>query len=1629
MAAISVGSVSVDVVPSVRGFARQLRRELVPDAARVGEEIGREIAAGIRSGIGDPISGPLDESARRQQRQAPRQGDAVAGAFAKGFQKRLKAAFESLPKANIDADASAADREIADLRARMEALTEKTIGVDLDADEALTEIEQVRARLEALNRDTARIDVRADTAAALTQLAAVQAEANALDGRQIDVAVSRRSVSSLDSAALSIRDLTSAVVAFAPVAVPAAAAASVGIGALASTLTGAGIAAGGFGLIAIPMFKKVSEAQKKAATAMTAFNKATTDKQREAALAKMKASLDSLTPAEKRLNTAVTGLEKSWKQLNLRVQPDVIRGLLPWIGALKTGMGTLEPVIAPASDAIELLGNRAKTALGSPYWRNWFRVMGVEGATALVTFGTAAGNVTRGISQLLLHFIPAGRQVSSIVLELSERFNAWASSAQASQSIKNLISYVQVNGPPMVATLVRLAGTITNILVALAPLAPVVLGVTSTIAGFVGWVAKTHPEVLRAAYALFIITKAYKLIGAPILAAVRAGALLIAGFRGQAVAANTANLAAVRYGTGLRSMAAAQIGANAATISSRAALLGLASILAKVAVVFAASPLVGKLERSLLGSAQSTRELNKAMQELGRSGKFTGALVDEFKGKLITARSSVQVFKNEAKELVDPNPIQLFNHAMSQALSILPGVDSTVGRLRDKFKSMDTTLAQMVQSGQTQQAAAAFGQLRTQLQQAGLKTDQINKLFPQYTAAARTAAASSNQLSTAVNNTSNALEGFYNPSIAVFNAVTRLKQGYNELVTALRSAKGGFSGNSAASQQLRQAFAGQLDAVAQLHQATVRKTGSEAAARAETQKQLPILYALAGRNQDARAQVDALARATGTAASAANTSKSAFVAQARQMGINKDRAAALWSQFLKTSGALDVLARERRLKMDITEWNRRIAEGKANLKSVPPEKRAKILAEIKDLLAKVATAKRELAGLKDKTVTINEVTRKKIIGPGPGHGQAAGGIYGPGMVRRYAKGDLEKARPAAHGIPANITDSPVALYGEAGPEAYIPLDPSRRARSVEILSRVADMFGLAVVRKAAGGITAMAAGAAPTAGQPPGGPGDAAAGYKDLTGALRGTKTQQDANTSAAQRLQAQLAVQVATVKNLNTATTRQTRETGLATAATTRQLPQLATLAARNRAARADTDALSRATATSTGRQNTARTAFASVATQMGTTRARTEALWREYGKLPAHTSSAAGGVESFRSRTNSAIAALKGKNLKVIVTADGKFTKASALAAGGPVLALAPGANQRRDSQPAMLRVNEHVWTPEEVSAAGGHGAVAALRAAALAGRLPGYAVGGAVSFASKTPSAAQAAAAVRTSEQHMQLARAGQAAYEEAKSLAAVWKKYAADGGPVVAAARSQIGLPYSWGGGGKGGPSYGIGRGARTFGFDCSGLTEFAWWRGRHVSIGGTTGPQHAGSHAISGPRPGALGFPHSGHVMLGSNKPGYVIQAPRTGGHVEEVRRSAGDWRWPAGAGLARGGPVTPVEASLGRKFTQGAVPKALIVEAKVLQLAGDPGGIVPAGMWRRFDSGGLLPPGPSLVYNGTGSAETVLTGRQAAALGAAAEGGGKTVNVMPNSTVYVQDPVDVDALAQRQDFAARAATF
>lgn len=115
-------------------------------------------------------------------------------------------------------------------------------------------------------------------------------------------------------------------------------------------------------------------------------------------------------------------------------------------------------------------------------------------------------------------------------------------------------------------------------------------------------------------------------------------------------------------------------------------------------------------------------------------------------------------------------------------------------------------------------------------------------------------------------------------------------------------------------------------------------------------------------------------------------------------------------------------------------------------------------------------------------------------------------------------------------------------------------------------------------------------------------------------------------------------------------------------------------------------------------------------------------------------------------------------------------------------------------------------------------------------------------------------------------------------------------------VIAAAKQQLGVRYSYGGGSLNGPSAGING---TIGFDCSSLVRYAWYQGSHgaITLPRTSEAQSANLPETKSPQPGDLvlfvttgsSWSHVG-LYLGN---GQMIHAPNPRKSVEITNISSG----------------------------------------------------------------------------------------------------------------------------------------
>ncbi|MFF5537878.1 peptidoglycan DD-metalloendopeptidase family protein [Streptomyces cinerochromogenes] len=307
-----VGSAGVDVVPVVPNFHTRLKSQVLPAADRVGEEAGRRMGEAMARHLTTAIPNGINDGGRAARVAATRQGDDNAGAFARAFKSRLEAAFKSLPKPNVRISDRGFEADMARLRARLETLSNKRVGVDVDAATALAEIQAVDAELARLGARSPNIQVRSDIATARAQLAEMQHAVNDLDRDDVRIRVHANTAQA--QAAL----LQLAVSLGAVAALPLLPIAAAGIGAIASAAVAAGAGIGALALAAIPAIKGVTSAIQ----AKSAADKESAQATNNSAAASVRAAQNALqmANAQQALTAAHRNAARSIAQANRQVE-------------------------------------------------------------------------------------------------------------------------------------------------------------------------------------------------------------------------------------------------------------------------------------------------------------------------------------------------------------------------------------------------------------------------------------------------------------------------------------------------------------------------------------------------------------------------------------------------------------------------------------------------------------------------------------------------------------------------------------------------------------------------------------------------------------------------------------------------------------------------------------------------------------------------------------------------------------------------------------------------------------------------------------------------------------------------------------------------------------------------------------------------------------------------------------------------------------------------------------------------------------------------------------------------------------------------------------------------------------
>lgn len=206
--------------------------------------------------------------------------------------------------------------------------------------------------------------------------------------------------------------------------------------------------------------------------------------------------------------------------------------------------------------------------------------------------------------------------------------------------------------------------------------------------------------------------------------------------------------------------AAASISGGLAAIAGlRANLTGLGPIGARAADgIGKATSAIGKMAGYGTGIAIGVGVLANALTNLADAGAKAAPGVErvmqalktgDINGAFQNASQSVDSFSESLKLLTGDDldsQIERFGQGLGESL----GITGSLREARDGVAALDAALAQMVGSGQGEQAAELFARIRAEAKEQGVSLEELTQLFPAYDDASLAAAESSRQVAEAM---------------------------------------------------------------------------------------------------------------------------------------------------------------------------------------------------------------------------------------------------------------------------------------------------------------------------------------------------------------------------------------------------------------------------------------------------------------------------------------------------------------------------------------------------------------------------------------------------------------------------------------------------------------------------------------------------------------------------------------------------------------------------------------------------------------------------------------------------------------------------------------------------------------
>ncbi|MFI8962046.1 hypothetical protein ACIGO8_08015 [Streptomyces sp. NPDC053493] len=547
-----------------------------------------------------------------------------------------------------------------------------------------------------------------------------------------------------------------------------------------------------------------------------------------------------------------------------------------------------------------------------------------------------------------------------------------ASSGKVSGGLSEFMEFARAQGPAVAATLKDVGRALLNLLEAGADVGVGMLSVVQLLSHLV---AAVPPEAITRLLQLAIAIKAVRIAAAGMAAA------------RTAVAAFTAQIALMQASA---AGAPGRLAAVSAAFSSMSRATKTALIGSGIGL------LVIALSEIAAASEQAPPDVDKltvSLKQLGATSQVTGEAARAF-------GSDLGGLYDKVRSLTDPSTLD----TVQQFLVSWTGWDSTpVKRAKENLDAVDKSLASLVSSGQADLAAAAAKRLAEEYGKGGRDTSQFTSQLDDYQSALADAQFEQ-QLA------ADSMGLFGQQALATKQKLDAQKlstDGLRQSIQALNDVnRAGISAQIAFEQALDQT----TEAAKQNAGVWTANGGALDLSTEKGRTAATALNDLASKTDAAAAAARESGASWGTVNGIYERGRQQLIANARQMGLNESAARQLADQILR---APDKTAK---LKGDIEDLQAKLNSAKAQLGKVPDARKAQVRANIAQLEAQLAEARRKLDALNGKTAVTYVSTvysSDRVVSP-QGHN-------GPGGFPKYASGTDSAA-------------SGWALVGEEGPE-------------------------------------------------------------------------------------------------------------------------------------------------------------------------------------------------------------------------------------------------------------------------------------------------------------------------------------------------------------------------------------------------------------------------------------------------------------------------------------------------------------------------------------------------------------------------------------------------------------------